>query len=66
MEEIVEFVEAIWEEIDRLDYEHWTTDGIIEARLKFLAEMMLLGGRLAAPTREEWIGFNLMQRDGEL
>ena len=39
-----------------------------DASRKFAAKMLLLGGKrqILVPTREEWIGLNLLECDGEL
>ena len=37
-----------------------------ETRLKFEAEMALTEKRISIPTRAEWIGINLLERDDEL
>lgn len=48
------------------------SDGILEARLKFEAGMMLAGTPkenrtgIVIPTRDEWIGVNMLDRDGEI
>lgn len=41
---------------------------LLEASRKFEAEIMMEGinNRLSIPTREEWIGLNLLIRDDEL
>ena len=42
--------------------------GIQEARLKFLADMVMIyrKRRIIIPSEQEWIGINLLERDGEL
>ena len=41
--------------------------GILEVRRKFDAEMMMVrGGGIVVPTYDEWVGFNLLERDEEL
>lgn len=48
------------------------SQGIAEARLKFEAGMMLAGTPkrnrtgIVIPTRDEWIGVNMLARDGEI
>ena len=45
------------------------TEGLVfEARCKFKAKMMLheIGNRFLCPDQEEWIGLNLLERDGEI
>lgn len=38
-----------------------------EPRLKFLAEMALVRDRrIVIPTREEWVGLNMLERDSEI
>lgn len=39
-----------------------------DADMKFQAEMLLSDPRreLLIPTQEEWLGFNLLERDGEI
>jgi hypothetical protein len=38
-----------------------------EASAKFQAEMLLLGDDVVViPTAEEWVGINLLERDGEI
>jgi hypothetical protein len=38
-----------------------------EASAKFQAEMLLLAGDVVViPTAEEWVGINLLERDGEI
>lgn len=41
---------------------------IWEARCKFLAKILLIDSRksIRPPTKEEWVGLNMLQRDGEL
>lgn len=41
-------------------------DNFREARLKFEAQMALAVKKITIPTRDEWIGLNLLERDSEL
>lgn len=65
-EDIEEFVDAIFIQIELDEANELLTDGIIEAGLKFDAEMMLIDKRLSVPTLDEWMGLALLERDDEI